>query len=401
MSKHSGAGASRRRQREHSSSEIRRTAQASAITIKLRPSERRRGSGELSRARAEPALVASERLRTRSELLSVVLTLLDVSGQPIQDPDAILTFRRLQDKRQIGKQVTGPIPPRPVRFQIPVQTNVPVLCELELKRYRVAHSPVFFATPGPPICRQVQLFRDPDDWAATFTAWRSLSPFFGDLTRVLAHSPEISFRGEMRPRDRRRDQDKRVGTMTGAAYDGFGSGGPGDHPEARAKATLLNIYYRLLTASDPIANVPWFSYVREILTIERERVVAVADPKMEESVRYIHDNIDHFRRDYEHSPIGDHRKNVPAHMQDRIERIVTIKSTHEKANYQLTVLRLNRPDQVLVDADIDENGTLLKHFWDSQVTHKRTGGTHPFDIHELLWISDGRHRSIDLGYTLV
>lgn len=40
-------------------------------------------------------------------------------------------------------------------------------------------------------------------------------------------------------------------------------------------------------------------------------------------------------------------------------------------------------DLLILDADIDENGQLMAHLADL-FKHKFTGGTHPFDIHELL-----------------
>ena len=81
--------------------------------------------------------------------------------------------------------------------------------------------------------------------------------------------------------------------------------------------------------------------------------------------------------------------------------MISIKSTHRKGNFQLTLTHLSGPDEVLLDADIDENGKLLGHFVDL-FKHKITGGTHPHDIHELLVpCRTGRSRGFDLGYRLV
>ena len=57
------------------------------------------------------------------------------------------------------------------------------------------------------------------------------------------------------------------------------------------------------------------------------------------------------------------------------------------------------PDQVLLDADIDESGDLLGHVLDL-FKHKVTGGTHPHDIHELLVLQEGTGEGFDLGYRL-
>ena len=71
-----------------------------------------------------------------------------------------------------------------------------------------------------------------------------------------------------------------------------------------------------------------------------------------------------------------------------------------KGNFQLTLTHLSAPDEMLLDADIDENGTLLGHFLDL-FKHKITGGTHPNDIHELLVLQEGQSAGFDLGYQLV
>ena len=58
------------------------------------------------------------------------------------------------------------------------------------------------------------------------------------------------------------------------------------------------------------------------------------------------------------------------------------------------------PDGVLTDADIDENGELLRHTLDL-FKHKISGGTHPHDIHEILVLQEGQAPTFDLGYRLV
>ena len=80
--------------------------------------------------------------------------------------------------------------------------------------------------------------------------------------------------------------------------------------------------------------------------------------------------------------------------------MVSIKSTHSKGNFQLTLTHLAGPDEVLLDTDIDENGDLLAHFLDL-FKHKITGGTHPHDIHEVLVHQEGQSPGFDLGYRLV
>jgi hypothetical protein len=145
---------------------------------------------------------------------------------------------------------------------------------------------------------------------------------------------------------------------------------------------------------------PWFVFVQEIIAIGRERFLALVAPEMETLVRQIHEHIDDFRADYERTPAENHRDNVPAPMQPRITGMVSIKSTHAKGNFQLTLTHLANPDQVLLDADIDESGALLAHLFDV-FKHRLTGGTHPHDIHEILLLQQGKEPGFDLGYRLV
>jgi hypothetical protein len=126
-----------------------------------------------------------------------------------------------------------------------------------------------------------------------------------------------------------------------------------------AKTALLNTYFRLNHAIEPIAgDITWFSFVRRILAIGRERVLAFVDPEMEVRVREIHDNIDQFRADYERTNAENHRGNVPPELRGRIASMISIKSTHDKGNFQLTLSKLTGPEEVLLDTDIDENGEL-------------------------------------------
>jgi len=121
---------------------------------------------------------------------------------------------------------------------------------------------------------------------------------------------------------------------------------------------------------------------------------------MEARVRDISEHIEQFRSDYERTPAENHRGNVPPALQSRITSMVSIKSTHRKGNFQLTITHLSGPDEVLLDADIDESGDLLGHTLDV-FKHKITGGTHPLDIHELLVLQEGQADGFDLGYRLV
>ena len=338
------------------------------------------GSSRTSRASA------GARTSRRSDLLDVEFDLRDVEGRPVQDPEAFFTFRRLSDNRQIGGQIRLVLDGSPVRFAIPAQAGDPVVCDLDLQRYRFARSPVFFRTPGPPIRRTCALLREPLEWQPAFTAWTDLPAAFSDLVAVLTNSTGVSWPGS----------GPSPGTPTGAVYDALTGA-----DTVLAKTALLNIHQRLRTAREPISGTrSWFSFVDRIIALDRERVLAFVQPGMETSVRHIHDHIDEFRADFERTPAENHRRNVPPDLRSRITRMVSIKSAHTHGNFQLTVSHLDAPDAILLDADIDESGRLFAHLIDT-FRHRFTGGTHPHDIHELLWHQHGADPGFDLGYRLV
>ena len=321
------------------------------------------------------------------ERLQVTLDLRDSFGRPIRDPETFFTFRRLSANRQVGDQLAMALTGSSAVFRIPVfASDAAVVCEIDPKRFRFSQSPVFLASPGPAVQKQCQLLREPDEWTARFTRWRHLSSPFKTLKDVLGKSPKVTLFKEVEPI---------ADLLVEDAYDA--------NPDGKvtlAKTALLNSYFRLNGTPEPISGTrSWFSFVRRVVAIGRERVLAFVDPEMETVVRQINEHIDQFRADYERTPAENHRGNVPAALRHRIADMVSIKSTHRKGNFQLTMTRLTGPDEVLLDTDIDEHGDLLGHFFDL-FKHKLTGGTHPYDVHELLVLQSGGTDGFDLGYRL-
>ena len=345
-------------------------------------------AGTRSRGKARAAKTRGLRAAARAETLKVTLELRDVSDQLIRDPETFFTFRRVTDRRQIADQLALELTGQAAVFNLPVATGEIAVCELDPKRFRFAHSPVFFLTPGKPITRNTCLLREPTEWRPRFTRWADLPSGFTDFKQVLQNSPGVTIfkaPGQTLP-----------GLLVDGAYDGLS----GDMV-TMAKTALLNAHYRLSATKEPVsATRTWFSFVSRIVAIGRERFLAFVDPEMETLVRQVDASIDEFRADYERTPSENHRGNVPAGLQHRITSMISIKSSHSKGNFQLTLTHLSGPDEVLLDADIDENGELLGHVVDL-FKHKITGGTHPHDIHELLVHQDGKKPGFDLGYQLV
>lgn len=320
------------------------------------------------------------------ETIQVTFDLRDVSGRLVRDPETFFTFRRLSDNRQIGDQLQLELTGSPVVFDLPVATGEVSVCQFDPKRFRFASSPVFLRSPGQPIKKQSQLFREPKEWTPRFTRWADLPAAFAPLKRVLGVSPDITLF---------KDDNLLGALLVEAAYDGLSA-----NRVAAAKTALLNSYFRLNRTVEPVSAQSWFSFVLRVVAIGPERFLAFVKPEMETLVRQIHAHIDQFSADYERTPAENHRGNVPAALQSRITSMISIKSTHSKGNFQLTLTHLSNPDEVLLDTDIDENGQLLAHFFDL-FKHKITGGTHPHDIHELLLLQEGQTTGFDLGYRLV
>ena len=344
------------------------------VVRESRPARAARAA-RLERARADTA-----------ETLQITFELRDVANQPISDPETFFTFRRLSDHRQIGDQLQVALTGAPAVFELPVATGEVAVCELDAKRYRFAHSPVFFRTPGPPITKTSRLLREPKEWTPLFTPWDHLSAPFAALKEKLGQSPNVALF---------KDSVPIANLLVDSAYDGMSG-----EPVTLAKTALLNTYYRLNSRNEPVSgDRTWFSFVSRVVAIGRERFLALVDPAMEALARQIHEHIGEFP-DYERTMAENHRGNVPAAWQGRITSMISIKSSHQAGNFQLTVTHLSGPDEVLLDADIDESGDLLGHFFDL-FKHKITGGTHPHDIHELLVLQEGQTPGFDLGYRLV
>ena len=339
----------------------------------------------LRRSTRRESLPADAALESPAATLRVELALTDVTGKPISDPETFFTFRRLEGNRQLGDQLAVSIGGAPAVFDLPIATGDVLFCEIDARRFRFAQSPVFFGTPGEPIRKETRLFREPRAWQPRFTKWAALSPPFGNLKDVLAMSRQVTIFRELEPI---------ADLLVGDAYDDMTQS-----DVMLAKTALLNCYFRLSRTLEPMSGRSWFSFVRSIVAIGQERILAFVDPEMVTLVERIHSHIDQFRGDYERTPAGNHRGNVPAPLQPRITGMISIKSTHRRGNFQLTLTRLTAPDEVLLDADIDESGDLLGHFLDL-FKHKITGGTHPHDIHELLVLQEGETHGFDLGYRL-
>jgi len=316
------------------------------------------------------------------------LGLLDVTNQPARDSSTRVRFFRASDNRVIRQADDLAFPPIR-RFNLPAfpqESNL--FCEITPSRFRQGNTGFFTLTDGKVTSRNPIVLRLPDQWTPQFVPWNLLSSEFLGLKDVLNVSPGIRVKN-------------------GISFDSFvrdSYDNVSDKKALLAKMALLNLYAVLTVTKEPtIGAASWFSFVKQIFLIDRERFMAIVDPKMGAIIRAIKDDLNKFP-DYKHTPAGNHYEDiqqaVPEGFKVLKSKMFSIKSKEEHANIQLTIAPtkdLEGQEVVVLDADIDENGRLLEHLGDL-IKHKITGGTHPIDIHEFLLLA---HPVIALGYDLV
>lgn len=316
------------------------------------------------------------------------LGLLDVANRPARDSSTRVRFVRASDNtviRQTEDLAFSPIR----RFNLPAFPQEKNLSwEITPSRFRPANTGFFTLTDGKVTIRNPIVLRSPDQWAPQFVPWNLLSNEFLGLKDVLNISPGIRVKN-------------------GVSFDSFVKDtydNVSDKKSILAKMALLNLYAVLTITKEPtIGAAPWFSFVKQLFLIDRERFMAIVNPKMGEIIRAIKDDLKKFP-DYKHTPASNHfegiQQAVPEGFKVLKSKMFSIKTVDEHANIQLTIAPtkdLEGKEVFVLDADIDENGRLLEHLGDV-IKHKITGGTHPIDIHESLVLA---HPKNALGYDLV
>jgi hypothetical protein len=316
------------------------------------------------------------------------LGLLDVKNQPAQDPKTKVSFFRVSDNREILQARDLEFPPVR-RFRLPAfPQEKNLVCETTPSRFRQGKTDIFTITDSKVTRRNPVVLRLPDEWTPQFVPWNLLSGEFLELQDVLDRSPGIRVK-----------KGQSFDKLTEAVYDSV----TGDKA-VLAKMALLNLYAALTITKEPTTGTAsWFSFVRQIFLIDRERFIALVDPKMGEIIRAIKDNISAFP-DYKHTPSANHHEGVQDAVPEGFKvvksKMFSVKTREENANIQLTIAPtkdLNGNQVIVLDVDIDENNNLLKHLGDL-IRHIITGGTHPIDIHEFLVLA---HPNIALGYNLI
>lgn len=310
------------------------------------------------------------------------LKLVDLFDRPLQDPEVEIQVR-YDDWRAVPDM---PVICRPTDDGMLVVPDLPagklLTGKVSPSLHHERHLPALWFTPGeddmPPheLCFVKRLKK----WGATFTAWHQLSSgSFGHLKEVLETSQALRFGPA-------KSESVFPNGFTRRDYEGIISGGA--RSQVLALAALLNIHFkmRMINPVSDDTERSWFSYVRRLIKVRRDRIIAEVDSGMADSIRKIYREIHNFG-DYRTERASHHWGNMHGEPYSVSQAsMVSIKSREKRGNLQLTVGRAIRNGEgvTLLDADIDEKGTWWAHAREVAKNWLTGNRTHPFVIHELL-----------------
>jgi len=304
-------------------------------------------------------------------------------GSPAEDPDVSVLFLRTDGNGVLAARNLE-FPPRH-RFSLPsFPLGSNLRCQVTSSLYKFIQSEFFTLKENEIHTSKIMLIRDPGKWLPQFALWKSLSdnrflPLKTVLERSVVktkHSPD-------------------VGKFTDEGFDNP----PAGTQVMMAKMALLNLYAVLTDTKEPVnKTAPWFSFVQQILVIDRERFIALVDPQLWDIINTIKNDIGSFDTFFP-GETGLHLDNIPSGYTVQGE-MISVKSHYEQGNLQFTMANVvNGQNQksVLLDCDMDEHSNVILHLGDVFFRHPFTGGTDPVDIHEFIVFHD---RGVNLGYTL-
>jgi hypothetical protein len=313
---------------------------------------------------------------------SARLEILDSASQPLYGKASVAFIRGGVGDKKVRVTLTG----KPIDFYLDgvAPSGTPFHCEILINRFRPMKSGFAIMSPGLRFEQRINVMRNPTKWKPVFSPWNELGRSFTSLKRLLRKSDNLRV---LKPKIE-------LGSFTTGSYDAAANG---NSSVVLAKSALLNIYWALSHLIEPVGRErTWASFLEKFIFISRERIVAQVDPQMFTLVDGIDKNIDEHRDQYEPTRVGNHIGNLPPEAVPNMQRIVSIKTNEARGNLQLTVA-LFTDGSAILDADMDENGEAVAHFFDALLVHRFTGGTHPVDIHECIRM---REPNADLGYTL-
>lgn len=330
----------------------------------------------------------------------IEITAKTMEGLPASDPEVIVTISEVTPPYQevaivTLKDFSGQ---ETIEISAPEDTFPTWQLNASFSRYD-GGSGFFFMPRGNANPRHEFLVcRLPNKWTPAFAKLEELpSPRFDRFKQVVGVSTDVDLKNGPAIGDLSAKYDAAAGTA-----------------QVLAKTALLNLYAVLSDETDPIGNVPWFSYIKRIVRLDQERFLAEVEPGLFENVQTIVNELSstYKAKGFFTEPPADlplHIPNIPTkyHSDANLVRILTLKKDYEQGNVQLTVsfLRVNGVAVHLLDCDMDEHRNIILHSFDI-VNHMITGGTNPISMHEYI-VQDSAQKAqsrlstIDLGYHLV
>jgi len=311
----------------------------------------------------------------------VTIDLRDVRGTPIDDPRVLVRFVNVASGHALAFDVALVGIPHAISPSLARGS----LYRVELNPSRYSPALKVLSVVKEDLEVKATLIRRAAEWTPTFTPWASLGAGFAALQTVLAASPAL-----------------RIGRVTPPVTfitDEYDNVAADDESRVFAKASLLNMYGLLTAEARPgTAGGNWFDGISELFLATRERIIGRIQDSDAKLIDRIHKGA-HAAR-YKSAPAVKHVDNfgeIPGFAFDP-KKLLSIKTKDRFGNIQLTVARgtLDGTSTVLVDADCDENGQAFAHLLDLP-KHAVTGGTNPFEVHEILAHRDPVR---DLGYLL-
>jgi hypothetical protein len=333
-------------------------------------------------------------------MVTLTITVKAMEGLAATDPQLIVDIVQTEPLEQpVAHQVFANFAGQVV-VELPDPDGFPVWqVTVSLSRFDAGSGFLFEPKGEPKKSYNFNAVRLPNKWTPQFTQLAALpATRFSPFSQVVAVSNSVDLKTD--PNQNFFDLKAKYDTLAGTA-------------QVLAKTALLNLYSVLTDEVDPIANTPWFRYVRKIVRIDQERFIAEVDAAMFENVQSIleHLNDTFAAQGYFSEPAADlalHTPNIPAAYNPgaNLQQMITVKKDYEQGNLQLTLsfLRVNGVAVHLLDCDMDENRNIILHGFDL-IKHLVDGGTNPIFIHEYI-VEDSAQQSpsrlstVDLGYTL-
>lgn len=317
-----------------------------------------------------------------SDIAYFTIQLRTAESTPAEEPNCKVDFRRT-DQTSAGGAPHVVFPPDRT-FALPAFPQERTLyCDITPSLYQPVKSEFFTPDAGKPREEQVIAVRLPDAWSPEFVKLADLpAQRFQLFTTVIASSTQVDVK-----------HGRDLGSLD-AAYEGLTA-----LPEKLAKMALLNLYGVTMDTREPIGQKSWFSFVNQIVRIDRERFVAEVKPELYDIVKRILGNLNDYKgQGFFTEPAGMHYDNIPTRYTLDGE-LITVKVRYAQGNVQFTMgkARSGGQDVVLLDCDMDEHSNIIEHGGDLFM-HVFTGGTHPVDMHEYIVHDDP---GVDLGYQLV